>query len=275
MARPFIKWVGGKRQLLPALTQIIPAKIKMYYEPFVGGGAVFWHLAEEQRFEQAILNDANAELVNLYMMVQQFPDKLIETLQHHMTQEWNTQTYFTAIRAQDPSSLGNISRAARFIYLNKTAFNGLYRVNKSGQFNAPFGRYTNPTLLDEANLRACSQVLYKTTICCGDFVTVSQDAGPGDVVYFDPPYVPVNATSNFTSYTAGNFSLNDQHRLALQAKILVGKGATVLVSNSDTETTRMVYAGLEVYPVQARRNVNSKGDGRGCVGEVILVGRPD
>jgi DNA adenine methylase len=274
-AQPFIKWAGGKRQLLPALSEILPRRMKTYYEPFLGGGAVFFHLAAEGRFERAVLNDWNRELIDCYRVIRDFPDDLIRKLLDHMSNEWNTASYFDTIRAQKPEGLDPAERAARMIYLNKTCFNGLYRVNKrNGQFNVPFGRYKNPTLFNEQNLRACSQVLNRlAALHTGDFVNAVETAGEGDVVYFDPPYVPLSVTSNFASYTSDGFSINDHHRLAALFRELFEKGVAIVLSNSDTEIVRALYQGFEMHPVQAKRHINSKADGRGPVGELIIVGR--
>lgn len=274
-ARPFLKWAGGKTQLLSALTEILPRKIKTYYEPFLGGGAVFYHLAAESRFEHAVLNDWNRELIDCYKVVRDFPDDLVRKLREHMTGEWNTAAYFEKMRSQVTDTLDPVERAARMIYLNKTCFNGLYRVNRDGRFNVPFGRYKNPTLFDEQNLRACSYVLNRYTVLhSGDFSNAVDGAREGDVVYFDPPYVPLSSTSNFASYTSDGFTLDDQHRLAALFKQLVEKGIAVALSNSDTPIVRALYAGFEMHPVQAKRHINSKADGRGPVVELIIVGRP-
>lgn len=159
--------------------------------------------------------------------------------------------------------------------VSHNCFNGLYRVNKAGQFNVPFGRYTNPLICDEKNLRACSEVLQKVELHSGDFADIVSDAKTGDVIYFDPPYVPLNPTSNFTSYTSGRFGLADQERLSICFKELVAKGAFVFLSNSDTPLVRDLYAGYELKEVQARRSINSKAEKRGKIGELLIIGRPE
>jgi DNA adenine methylase len=279
-ARPFLKWAGGKTQLLPAIAEILPRHIETYFEPFLGGGAVFFHMAAQERFKRAVLNDWNQDLIGCYRIIQEAPDEILRKLRDHMANEWNTDAYFKSIRLQKPADLDPVARAARMIYLNKTCFNGLFRVNKSGQFNVPFGKYKNPALFNEQNLRACSEVLRTrgATLFTGDFAAPEfgeaiAKAGPGDAIYFDPPYVPLSATSNFANYTADGFGLDDQHRLAAFFKILVDKGAFVVLSNSDTEVVRSLYAGYEMYPVQAKRAINAKADGRGAVGELLIVGR--
>ena len=271
-ARPFLKWAGGKTQLLSVLGDLIPSKMQTFFEPFLGGGSVLFHMSTPRRFQRAVVNDWNAELVNTYQVVRDSPEQLLRALSDHMAKEWNTKAYFDAMRAQLPADLSIIERAARFIYLNKTCFNGLHRVNKSGQFNVPFGDYKNPKLFDVSNVRRCSVVLGQdVTMSTGDFTRCIAEAGPGDVVYFDPPYVPLKATSNFASYTSDGYDIGDQQRLAHCFRALAEKGVTCILSNSDTEVVRVLYEGFEIVSVQAARNINSKGDSRGPVGEVIVV----
>jgi len=249
--------------------------MKTYYEPFMGGGALFFYLAAFNSFERAVLSDYNKELVDCYRVVRDFHDELTKKLRDHMRLDWNTPTYFKEMRSQHPDDLDPIDRAARTIYLNKTCFNGLYRVNKKGNFNVPFGKYGNPLLFQEGNLRACSYALnHYAALTVGDFTVSIDDAGEGDVVYFDPPYVPLNPTSNFASYTADKFGLNDQTRLSIAFKNIVNRGGLAILSNSDTEIVRDLYAGFEIHVVQATRSINSQGDSRGNVGELIVVGRP-
>lgn len=272
-ARPFVKWAEGKTQILDRLLAILPHKCETYYEPFVGGGALFFALAAEGRFRRAMLNDSNRELMDCYRAIRDFPDDLVELLGTFPFGK----AEFERLKSLRPQDLNPVTRAARMIYLNKTGFNGLYRVNKiRGEFNVPFGKWTRPPkTLDEPNLRACAEVLNRyVAIHATDFVEVMSDAGPGDVVYFDPPYVPVSASSNFRSYTSKGFGLRDQQRLVAVFKELVERGVKVVASNSDTEMTRALYQGFELHEVQARRCINSKGASRGPVGELIIVGRP-
>jgi DNA adenine methylase len=279
-AHPFIKWVGGKTQLLPKLLGLIPKEIKTYYEPFLGGGAVFWALAKEGRFEQAILNDWNEELTNTYKVVRDKPESLIEQLTIFADEyKANPEETFSTIRAYDREDITKynpVVRAARMIFLNKTCYNGLYRVNKAGQFNSPFGEFkTPPTVCDAQNIRDCSAVLEKVpTIHTGDFALIAEMATEGDVVYFDPPYEPVSDTADFTSYTEVGFGREDQLRLASLFKKLAERGVRVLMSNHDTPSIREMYAGFEVIQVPARRNINSKGSKRGHVMEVVVVSHP-
>jgi DNA adenine methylase len=273
-ARPFIKWAGGKGQVIPAIMAVMPSRMRTYYEPFLGGGAVFWHVASERRFERATLNDWNKELVDTYTTIRDHAGALIHALGEHKTKAWNTPEYFKEMRAKDPFTLTLVERAARMIYLNKTCYNGLYRVNKLGLFNTPFGRYKNPGLLDSGNIRACSAALNRNvTLLQGDFTKVFLDAGPQDVVYFDPPYVPVSDTANFENYTADGFSMSDQSRLAICFRNLAEKDVSCILSNSDTDAVRKLYEGFEIVPVRVRRNINSKAKGRGHVGEVLVVHR--
>lgn len=275
-ARPFVKWAGGKTQLLPALSQILPKKIRTYYEPFVGGGAVYFTLAARERFERAVLNDRNRELMNSYTTIKEDLESLVQALKERADAYADAPVAtFDYWKARELEELSPLLRATRMLFLNKTCFNGLYRVNRKGEFNVPFGRYANPRICDETNLRACSELLNNipTTLLSVDFVEAVADAQEGDVVYLDPPYLPLSSTSNFASYTSGGFGIDDHHRLAALFKVLINKGVTVVVSNSDTETTRALYEGYEIHSVQAKRHINSKGDGRGAIGELIIVGR--
>lgn len=270
-ARPFIKWAGGKTQLLPQLLDIFPGKIGTYYEPFLGGGAVFFALAHQKRFHRAMLNDWNRELIDAYRAVRDFPEDLVGQLSALV---YSRET-FDELRLKTPDDLGPVRRAVRLIYLNKTGFNGLYRVNRKGQFNTPFGKFkTPPRIVDAENIRLCSEVLNRyASLYSTDFSEVVKDAGPEDVVYFDPPYVPLNATANFASYTSDGFGIDDQHRVAACFKELVERGVKVVASNSDTEVVRALYSGFEIHEVRARRSINSKGDSRGPINELIIVGR--
>lgn len=269
MARPFLKWAGGKRQLVQEITdRFRSANLGTYYEPFVGGGAVFFTLADQGRIQRAVLNDWNGELVDCYRTVRDFPDDLVAQLQRlEISKE-----IFLQLRDVLPEELPPCRRAARTIYLNKTCFNGLFRVNKKGKFNVPWGKYKNPKTLDEPNLRACSEVLNRLAALHNvDFADVVAPAQAGDAVYFDPPYVPLNPTSNFTSYTRDGFTLHDQERLAACFRELVEKGVNVIASNSNTDVVRSLYKGYQLVEVQARRAINSKGDGRGKIAELLIV----
>jgi DNA adenine methylase len=264
-----VKWVGGKSFLVPEILPRLPAKINTYYEPFVGGGAVFFALAAEGRFKRAVLGDANEELMITYETIAVNVEAVIRALKEHVYEE----KHYYEVRAQKPRTMNSINRATRFVYLNKTCFNGLHRVNRKGEFNVPFGRHTNPTICDEENLRACSAALKLVTFTSLDFEKTVLVAKRGDAVYTDPPYFPVSVTANFTTYTAGGFSLADQARLRDVAKKLDARGVHVLLSNSDTPLTRKLYRGFKIEEVQAPRRVNSKASKRGNVGELLISGR--
>lgn len=272
VAHPFLKFAGGKTALLPLILPRLPKKIKTYYEPFVGGGAVFFALAAEGRFKKAVIGDSNQELVNAYIALTIDADHVIRALEKHVYEE----KYYYDVRAQDPNKLSSSARAARFIYLNKTCFNGLWRVNKAGHFNVPFGRYTNPMICDEENLRVVETVLRgEVSIWGSDFEERVGQAKRGDAVYFDPPYAPASKTANFTAYTKGGFGLEEQVRLRDVAAKLVKKGVHVLLSNSNTPLVRRLYRHKSFYfeKVQAPRRINSKGGKRGDIGELLISGR--
>jgi DNA adenine methylase len=265
-ARPFLKWAGGKRQLLPDLLRRVPAEFGTYYEPFLGGGALFWSL----RPKRAVLSDLNLELVTTYRAIQTDVESVIERLEsfskHHGPELFDT------LRREDWTKGVPFDTAARMLYLNKTCFNGLYRVNSRGQFNAPMGKYPKPpTICDADNLRACSKALQGVAICHTRFEIGIAGAGHGDLVYLDPPYLPVSMTANFVGFTAEGFGNSDHIRLAGEAARAKERGATVIVSNSNIPKLRSLYrfAGLKVETVKARRNINCKGTKRGQVMEII------
>jgi DNA adenine methylase len=264
-AKPFIKWAGGKNQLLPALSKRFPALVgnERYFEPFLGGAAVFFHLGHPRSF----LSDSNHDLVELYQVVQQNVEELIEALKTHK----NEREYFYQVRSQNPHELTPAQRAARFIFLNKTCFNGLYRVNSGGQFNVPFGRYKNPAICDAEGLRAASAVLQHTDISLRDFESVLEQAQPGDFIYFDPPYDPLKKSSSFTAYTAGKFGEREQRRLAWVYAQLVERGCYVMLSNSDTPLIRELYRDFHIHEIQANRAINSKPEKRGKITELLII----
>ena len=276
-ARPFLKWAGGKTSLLPHLLESAPDRIDAYYEPFVGGGALFFALAAEGRFRRAVLSDANAELINAYTQVRDHVDGVIRALGVHQRKYRNAadrSQYYYDIRAKRLTcSLGG---AANLIFLNKTCFNGLYRVNSQGRFNVPHGRYANPTICDETNLRAVSQALQDVELRVADFGECARTAGPGDFVYFDPPYVPLSDTANFTGYTSKDFGIAEQRRLALVAAGLARQGANVVLSNSGhPEVAELYGAGpFKLREVEAPRAINSDTAGRGRVREYLIRSVP-
>lgn len=264
--RPLLKWVGGKTQLLEQMRPLMPRTFRRYFEPFVGGAAVFFDLRSRRPDVEASLSDVNAELVNVYRAVRDNVDAVIEALGQHV---YDSDHYY-AVRAQDPALLDQAARAARTIFLNKTGYNGLYRVNRSGQFNVPFGRFTNPVFRDVENLRACSHALAGVSIEVEDFSAILNCARKGDFVYFDPPYVPLSPTSDFTAYIPGGFGAPEQRKLASVFAKLAQRGVHVMLSNSDTELVRELYAGFDIHVVYASRSVNSNAKGRGKLREVVV-----
>lgn len=263
--RPFVKWVGGKRQLLPVLHAAAPKEFNVYHEPFVGGGALlFSHLPGIAR-----ISDANAELINCYQVVRDDVEALLRSLATHINEE----EHFYTVRAKDVQSMTPVQRASRFIYLNKTCFNGLYRENKKGQFNSPFGRYTNPKIADRKNLTAISQYLLSAdvNISCEDYRAVLDNAKAGDFVYFDPPYVPLTKTANFSGYLKGGFGPKHQAELAALFNELTSKGVFAMLSNSNTDLVHELYKGNKIQIVHASRAINSNGSKRGKEANEVLV----
>jgi DNA adenine methylase len=265
---PFLKWAGGKRQLLPELLSRVPDGIETYFEPFIGGGALFFELCSEARFKRAVIADQNRELVITYRAVKDNVESVIDELIR--ASERHDKDFYYETRAVDPDTLSIVQRAARLIYLNRTCFNGLYRVNRKGGFNVPMGAYTNPTICDAELLRSCSHALASAEILCGDFQQSTFEVRQGDFVYFDPPYAPVSKSSNFTAFAKEGFKVEDQERLEQWALALDNRGADVLLSNSDCKITRAIYKGWHIESVQARRNINSKSGKRGVVGEILV-----
>ncbi len=263
---PIVKWVGGKRQLMFELLKNLPKSYNRYYEPFIGGGALFFELQPDN----AYVSDMNEELINLYSVVRNDVYELIHDLSKHK----NSKEYFLEIRNLDRTEqyakLSNVERASRFIYLNRTCFNGLYRVNTQGQFNVPFGNYKNPKIIDENNLLNCSELLKKTEIRCADFSEILNKVQKGDFVYFDPPYVPLTETSSFTSYTKDGFDLDMQFKLRDVCYELDSMGVKFMLSNSDTKFVNELYANYEIKKVFASRQINANADGRGKITEVLV-----
>ncbi|WP_411701783.1 DNA adenine methylase [Corynebacterium sp. LaCa97] len=268
--KPLVKWAGGKRQLLPHIHAALPAGTpRRYYESFIGGGAVLFSLTPAS----ARVNDLNSELINLYEVVREGVDELIGLVSTYP----NDADFFYQLRAVDRdaerfAALSATERAARTLYLNKTCYNGLYRVNSAGQFNAPFGRYKNPTICDADTLRGVHRYFRDNdvTFTQGDFAAAVAGAGEGDFVYFDPPYDPVNVTSSFTGYQKGGFDRAEQERLKAVCDDLDARGVKFLLSNSATEFIRDLYADFSIDTVAATRAINSVGSRRGKVDEVLV-----
>ncbi len=263
-SRPFLKWAGGKRQLLPSLLQHAPANPGRYFEPFVGGGALFFAL----RPGKAVLADVNERLIRAYKGVSKSVDEVIRLLRGYP----HDPEFFYRFREKNIDDGTDAEVAAWFIYLNKTGFNGLYRVNRGNRFNVPFGRYANPTICDEPTLRASSAALAEADLRVQDFEAVVEKAKTGDFVYFDPPYVPLSTTSSFTSYTSQGFGDAEQTRLRDTALRLKERGVRVLLSNSSAPSVRKLYAhGFTISEVSATRAVNSKATARGAIVELLIT----
>lgn len=269
-AKPFVKWAGGKRRLLPHLLERLPERVATYFEPFVGGGAVFFALAAQRRFGRAVLGDSNAALIETYRIVRDDVEALIERLRP-LAQRATEEEFFYELRAKNPKRASPVTRAARFIFLNKTCFNGLYRVNRAGRFNVPFGRYVRPKVFDAAALRASSEVLQGVELVVGDFEATVASATPNDAVYFDPPYAPRSSTARFTSYTSSGFTETDHVRLAECFAELAQRGVPSLLSNASTPFTRQLFVRQAVVEVSAARSISSKGNERGPVPELIVT----
>lgn len=271
-AKPIIKWVGGKARLMPTLLPLMPEEKSDYVEPFAGGLAVLFAVAPQT----AHVNDNNQELVNLYEVVRDNPEGLLAALRGH--KEADNEEHFYEVRAidRDPcafSSLSPVERAARFVYLNKTAYNGLWRVNSQGQMNAPYGRYKRPAIVNEDGIRAASAFFSgrDVTFTTGDFSDTISYVKRGTFVYLDPPYDPISKTAAYTGYTSGGFGRADQERLRNYCDELDRLGASFMLSNADTEFINDLYDGYHIVKVRAPRAISCKGDGRKAVSEVVVM----
>ncbi|HHU32520.1 MAG: DNA adenine methylase [Zhaonellaceae bacterium] len=269
LVAPVLKWVGGKRQLLPDIEKHMPNKFSTYYEPFLGGGAVLFELQPQK----AVVNDINEELINVYKVIRDHVEELIEDLKRHK----NEADYFYKIRELDRdkekyNQLTSTQKASRILYLNKTCYNGLFRVNQQGEFNTPFGRYKNPNIVNENTLRAVSSYFNKAKITfkCGDFEEAVKGVRKGSFVYFDPPYDPVSVSANFTGYDKGGFDRDEQIRLKKLCDKLNSKKVNFLLSNSATDFILDLYKDYNITIVKAKRAINSKADKRGAVNEVLV-----
>ncbi|RME78267.1 MAG: DNA adenine methylase [Chloroflexi bacterium] len=272
--KPFLKWAGGKTQLLPQLTPFFPRYFERYSEPFTGGAAVYWQLFTLRKqgliqFKTARLTDANAELINCYVAVRDNVDELIVLLTRH--RERHSKDYYYSIRSLQVENLSPVERAARFIYLNKTCYNGLYRVNRSGQFNVPMGSYVNPRVFEEAELKSASFALQGVELKTADFREVLSWAQAGDFIYFDPPYAPLSKTSSFTSYTETPFGEEEQQALASVFRELDHRGCKLMLSNSWVDDTLALYKDFNCIAVKASRAINSNPEGRGKIRELLVL----
>lgn len=257
--RPFVKWAGGKRQLIRTIEERLPGKFGAYFEPFVGGGAVLFHILTLDPRRRCYASDLNSDLVLAYTTIRDRVDELISSLKkHERGYARDPARYYYAQRAASPR--GQIEKASRLLFLNRTCFNGLYRVNSKGRFNVPLGRYTNPNIVNEEGLRAVSAALKPgIDISCRDFAAVLDHAKKGDLVYFDPPYQPVSRTANFTSYTSRDFTTDDLQRLADVCHKLDSRGCHVMLSNSDSPEVAGMFSGRpwRIARISAKRAINS------------------
>lgn len=268
-AAPVVKWVGGKRQLLPQILPLIPKRMTAYCEPFLGGGAVLFALQPKR----ALVNDLNQDLITVYRVIKEDADALIE----HLSRHENTPEYFYRIRDLDRdkeayAALSDVEKASRLLYLNKTCYNGLFRVNASGAFNSPYGHYRRPNIVNEQTIRGVSRYFNSCdiTFFSGDFASVLEQVPKGGFVYLDPPYDPVSDTASFTGYNRGGFGREEQVRLKECCDALTARGVKFLLSNSATPFIRELYDSYRVSIVQARRAVNSVASRRGAIEEVLV-----
>lgn len=276
LVSPILKWVGGKRQLLSEILPMINIKSgSTYVEPFLGGGAVLFDLQPKK----AIVNDYNNELINVYLTVRDFAEELITELEKHDSN--NTEDYYYEIRSLDRSEkyqeISSIEKAARIIYLNKTCYNGLYRVNLAGQFNSPYGKYKNPNIVNATAIRAMSKYFNenKIEICNGDYREILKKVKKNSFVYLDPPYMPISSSSSFTGYTENGFSYEQQVALKNECDKLRKKGIPFVQSNSDCLEIRELYKEYEIKTVQAKRAINSNASKRGEINEVLIYYVPN
>ena len=271
--KPFVKWAGGKRQLLAELEKSFPKQFGTYFEPFLGGGALLFDLLAKKPNLKCSVSDLNSDLVLAYVTIRDKLGRLIESLENHSKNYQKDSTgYYYEVRKQEPKS--QIEKVSRLLFLNKTCFNGLYRVNSKGKFNVPLGRYTNPNIVNRENLTTVSKFLQsdKIKISCRDFESILKDAKKGDFVYFDPPYQPVSDTANFTSYTHRDFTEDDLQRLADLAHQLNSKGCYVLLSNSNTKIVKKLFSSKKwkVKEISVNRAINSNSQKRTGHKEVLI-----
>ncbi|MCZ6584106.1 MAG: DNA adenine methylase [Thaumarchaeota archaeon] len=271
--KPFVKWAGGKRQLIPILNKHIPKNFGSYFEPFLGGGAMMFHVFLNYPKQRFIVSDLNSDLVLSYITIRDRVDELISSLKNHAKNySKNSNSYYYSIRDSEPK--GQIEKTSRLIFLNRTCFNGLYRVNSKGKFNVPLGRYTNPNIVNEENLRSVNQVLKskKIQISCRDFSTILDDVKKNDFVYFDPPYQPVSTTSNFTSYTNRNFTYDDLKRLCELCEKLDSKNCKFMLSNSNSKEVLEIFSknSWKIRKIEANRAINSDSKKRTGHSELLI-----
>ena len=271
--KPFVKWAGGKRQLLPTLEQNFPSKFNTYFEPFLGGGAMLFHILTLSSNQKCRVSDLNSDLVLSYVTIRDKVNDLISSLKHHASRyNKDPKTYYYSVRDTNPRS--QIEKVSRLIFLNRTCFNGLYRVNSKGKFNVPLGRYTSPNIVNEENLRVVSSILRSSNvdILYRDFSSIFDDVSKNDFVYFDPPYQPVSTTANFTSYTNHDFGIQDLEKLVQLCLDLDKKGAKVMLSNSDSKTVSDMFpAKWKKQKIMANRSINSNSNKRTGHYELLIT----
>ncbi|CDI06185.1 Modification methylase MjaIII [Candidatus Nitrosotenuis uzonensis] len=270
--KPFVKWAGGKRQLLDVIEKHLPRRFETYYEPFLGGGAVLFRMLAQNPDARCKASDLNSDLVLAYVTVRDRVDELIQSLQNHAKNyKKNPDSYYYKVREQEPKD--QIEKVSRLLFLNRTCFNGLYRVNSKGKFNVPLGRYSNPNIVNEENLYAVSNILRirKVQFSCRDFTSVLDDADRGDFVYFDPPYQPVSDTANFTSYTNRDFTYEDLQKLVKVSEKLSERGCNVLHSNSNSPEVRALFSkDWKIVAIRANRAINSDSSKRTGHTELLI-----
>jgi DNA adenine methylase len=271
--RPFVKWAGGKRQLLNEIEKRLPNNWNTYYEPFFGGGALLVNLQNEEKIFKAVISDLNSELINLYNVVKKNPDKLIDALSHKEFE--NSEDAFRNLKNEFNTLTGlpgnKVRRAALLIYLNKHGYNGLWRVNSKGKFNVPFGRYAKRSIPTEHSILKFSNLLKKVKILNLDFEQAVKSAKKGDFVYFDPPYHPISKTANFTDYNSNGFTFDDQKRLADVFRKLSKKGVQLMLSNSKVSEIEDLFVGFTIDTVEAKRFINCNGERRNGTKEIIVT----
>ncbi len=273
-AKPFVKWVGGKARLVPQLKDFFPESYLEYYEPFLGGGALFFSINPKKSY----INDMNGVLINAYRNIRDNPDRVILELKeiehaYHSLDSLEEKKHLYLQKRQEFNSLASddFEKTILLIFINKTCFNGMYRENSKGQFNIPFGQHVKPTICDEKNLRNVSNELQKAIISSSSYEKCIENAKKGDFIYFDPPYAPMNTTSSFTTYQAGGFTTEDQIKLRDNFKKMSDRGCKVMLSNSDTELINDLYKEFIIHKVYAARSINATGSKRGKISEVLVT----
>jgi len=265
----FVKWAGGKTQLISQFTKFFPVKIERYFDVFVGGGAVAFYIMQKYKPKEVFISDINEELINTYEVIRESLAELIKSLKEH--KQKHNKEYYYKIRALNPESLNKVEKAGRFIYLNKSCFNGLYRVNSKGGFNVPIGSSKSPAIVQEEDLTLISKLLKNVTIKAMSFEKILDYAKRGDFCYFDSPYFPLKKGKSFTTYTKDNFLEKEQERLAEVYRELDKRGCKLMLSNSDTDFIKNLYGGYKIKIVKANRMINCNGNDRGKINEIVVL----